>query len=88
MQVLKRDGRAVDFDKSKIVTAIQKANTEVRKKERATKEDIDSIIEYIIAQNKQNFYITVNIFYFLFNKTIVLVAFSHFVFNKSNVIFI
>ena len=53
MQVLKRDGRAVDFDKSKIVTAIQKANTEVRKKERATKEDIDSIIEYIIAQNKR-----------------------------------
>ena len=43
MQVLKRDGRAVDFDKSKIITAIQKANTEVRKKERATKEDIDSI---------------------------------------------
>ena len=53
MQVLKREGRAVDFDKSKIVTAIQKANTEVRKKERATKEDIDSIIEYIIAQNKR-----------------------------------
>ena len=53
MQVLKRDGRAVDFDKSKIITAIQKANTEVRKKERATKEDIDSIISYIIAQNKR-----------------------------------
>ena len=53
MQVLKRDGRAVDFDKSKIITAIQKANTEVRKKERATKEDIDSIINYIIAQNKR-----------------------------------
>ena len=53
MQVIKRDGRAVDFDKSKIIKAIEKANTEVRKKERATKEDIDSIIEYIIAQNKK-----------------------------------
>ena len=53
MQVIKRDGSAVDFDKSKIITAINKANTEVRKKERATKEDIDSIIEFIISQNKR-----------------------------------
>ena len=53
MQVIKRDGSAVDFDKSKIITAISKANTEVRKKERATKEDIDSIIEFIISQNKR-----------------------------------
>ena len=53
MQVIKRDGRAVDFDKSKIIEAISKANTEVRKKERATKEDIDSIIEFIISQNKR-----------------------------------
>ena len=53
MQVIKRDGRVVDFDKTKIITAINKANTEVRKKERATKEDIDSIIEFIISQNKR-----------------------------------
>ena len=53
MQVIKRDGTVVDFDKSKIITAINKANTEVRKKERATKEDIDSIIEFIISQNKR-----------------------------------
>ena len=53
MQVIKRDGSAVDFDKTKIITAINKANTEVRKKERATKEDIDSIIEFIISQNKR-----------------------------------
>ena len=32
MKVVKRDGRVVDFDRSKIVTAIQKANAEVRQK--------------------------------------------------------
>ena len=53
MQVIKRDGRAVDFDKSKIEIAIGKANLEVSKKERATKEDIDSIIEFIVNQNKK-----------------------------------
>ena len=38
MKVIKRDGRAVDFDSGKIRTAISKANKEVRQKERATKE--------------------------------------------------
>ena len=30
MKVIKRDGRAVDYNKEKIVTAIEKANKEVR----------------------------------------------------------
>ena len=47
MKVIKRDGRAVDYDRQKIVIAIEKANQEVRKVERATKEDIKKIIEYI-----------------------------------------
>ena len=47
MKVIKRDGRAVDFDKNKIEIAIEKANKEVREKERATKEEIKSIIKYI-----------------------------------------
>ena len=47
MKVIKRDGRAVDFDRQKIVIAIEKANQEVRKVERANKEDIKKIIEYI-----------------------------------------
>ena len=47
MKVIKRDGREVDYDRQKIITAIQKANNEVVKKERASKEDINSIIEYI-----------------------------------------
>ena len=29
MKVIKRDGRAVDYNKEKIVTAIEKANKEV-----------------------------------------------------------
>lgn len=32
MQVVKRDGRIVDFDKQKILAAIEKANAEVKAK--------------------------------------------------------
>ena len=53
MQVIKRDGRAVDFDKTKIANAIEKANKEVRAKERATKEEISEIIEYIEDLDKK-----------------------------------
>ena len=53
MKVVKRDGRVVDFDRSKIVTAIQKANAEVRPKERANKEEIKSVIEYIESLDKK-----------------------------------
>ena len=45
MQVAKRDGKLVDFDKSKIRVAIEKANREVRPRERATKEEIKEILE-------------------------------------------
>ncbi len=47
MKVIKRDGRAVDFDREKIRVAISKANKEVKPKERATKEDMNEIIAYI-----------------------------------------
>ena len=47
MKVIKRDGRTIDFDRAKIQTAIEKANKEVRGKEKATKEEIDEIIRYI-----------------------------------------
>ena len=47
MKVIKRDGRAVDFDRKKISIAIEKANTEVKGKEKATKQEIEDIIEYI-----------------------------------------
>ena len=44
MKVIKRDGRAVDYDKQKIVVAIEKANKEVRRNERVSKEEINSIV--------------------------------------------
>ena len=53
MKVIKRDGRVVDFDKEKISIAIQKANKEVVPKERATKEDIRIITEYIEDLDKK-----------------------------------
>ena len=53
MKVIKRDGRIVEYDKSKIEIAIEKANTEVSKKERASSEEIQEIIKYIEELNKK-----------------------------------
>jgi ribonucleoside-triphosphate reductase len=53
MKVIKRDGRAVDYDRQKIVIAIEKANQEVRKVERASKEEINRIIDYIEELGKK-----------------------------------
>ncbi len=53
MKIIKRDGRAVDYDRSKIVTAIEKANKEVKPKERANKEEIKGIINYIEELDKK-----------------------------------
>ena len=47
MKIIKRDGSIVDYDAEKIKVAIQKANNEVSKRERATKEDVEDIINYI-----------------------------------------
>ena len=53
MKVIKRDGRAVDYDRTKIQIAIEKANKEVKPNERASKEDIKGIINYIEELNKK-----------------------------------
>ena len=53
MKVIKRDGRAVDYDRAKIQIAIEKANQEVKPKERASKEDIKQIITYIEELDKK-----------------------------------
>ena len=53
MQVIKRDGKIVDFDRPKIRTAIEKANKEVKPKERASKEEINEIINYIEELDKK-----------------------------------
>ena len=47
MKIIKRDGRIVDYDRQKIIVAIEKANEEVRGRQKASKEDI---------KNKGNLY--------------------------------
>ena len=47
MLVIKRDGRTVDYDRVKIEVAIRKANAEVEESERATDQEIESILSYI-----------------------------------------
>ena len=53
MKVIKRDGRAVDYDREKIVIAIEKANEEVKAKERVNKTEIKEIIHYIEELDKK-----------------------------------
>ena len=53
MKVIKRDGRVVDYNKEKIVVAIQKANQEVMQTKRATNEEIKEIGKYIEDLNKK-----------------------------------
>ncbi len=53
MKVIKRDGTSVDYDRSKIVTALEKANAEVPEEERLDRTEIDAIIEGIEAQKRQ-----------------------------------
>ena len=53
MRVIKRDGRAVDYDRQKIAIAIGKANDKILAAGRANKEEIKEIIEYIEALGKK-----------------------------------
>ena len=53
MKIIKRDGTVVDFDATKIKVAIGKANEEVRRGEKATKEQINEIIDYIKELDKK-----------------------------------
>ena len=53
MQVIKRDGRVVDYDPAKIKVAIGKANAEVENKEKATDGEIKQILKYIDGLKKK-----------------------------------
>jgi len=53
MQVVKRDGHIVDFDRSKIVIAIQKANAEVDPEEQVSDEKIEEIVEGIETRKRK-----------------------------------
>ena len=52
MKVIKRDGHTVTYDRSKIITAIKKANAEVEPCEKVSDEKIEEIIESIESKNR------------------------------------
>ena len=47
MKVIKRDGREAEYDRNKIVHAIQKANNEVEKEDKISEEKIYDIVASI-----------------------------------------
>lgn len=47
IKVQKRDGRIVEYDRVKIITAIRKANAEVEASEQAGEDMIDAILDYV-----------------------------------------
>ena len=53
MKVIKRDGEIVQFDRSKIIIAIGKANEAVEPCERITDEQIEEIVQYIEGKKRQ-----------------------------------
>lgn len=53
MKVIKRDGSVVEYNALKIVSALEKANKEVREEERILKKDIRRIIRYIEKLDKK-----------------------------------
>ena len=52
MEVIKRDGRVVEYDRNKILVAIRKANDEVRMKEKISEGKIEGIMRAIESLNK------------------------------------
>ena len=51
-KVIKRDGREVDFDSSKILVAIQKANREVEEIDKISETDFDKIVADVVEDCK------------------------------------
>ncbi|MBR1845253.1 MAG: anaerobic ribonucleoside-triphosphate reductase, partial [Oscillospiraceae bacterium] len=52
MKVIKRDGMTVDFDRMKIVVAIQKANEAVEPAARISQAQIDDIADYVMKKGR------------------------------------
>ena len=53
MQVIKRDGTVVEYDRARIIKAIGKANAEMAESERATGEEIEAILSSIEGKRKK-----------------------------------
>lgn len=52
MKVIKRDGTFVDFDRSKIIVALSKANDAVEECDRITEEQMEAIADFITEKKK------------------------------------
>lgn len=52
MNVIKRDGTVTEFDRSKIIVALQKANEAVEPEERITQNQIEAIADFISDKKK------------------------------------
>ena len=55
MQVIKRDGSIVDFDRSKIRIAIEKANATVDEAEQISSAGIEEIVQYIESRRRNRY---------------------------------
>lgn len=53
MRIIKRDGREVAYNRSKIIMAISKANAEVPEEERVADDKIEEIVTYIESKNRK-----------------------------------
>lgn len=53
MHVIKRDGTTVDFDRTKIIVALQKANDAVEEEQRITANQMESIADYVSGKNRK-----------------------------------
>ena len=52
MKVINTDGHTVNYDRSKIIIAIEKANAEVEPCEKISSEKIEEIVQGIEAKNR------------------------------------
>ena len=57
MKVIKRDGRIVEYDRNKILTAIKKANAEVDRYEKLTDDKIEGIVASIENLHRDNMHV-------------------------------
>ena len=55
MQVIKRDGTIVDFDRNKIRIAIEKANATVDEADRIDNSGIEEILQYIESRRRNRY---------------------------------
>ena len=57
MKVIKRDGRIVEYDRNKILTAIRKANAEVDRYDKLSDDKIEGIVASIESLHRDNMHV-------------------------------